>query len=379
MITVLIVFAIFYYVFKGLFDIPFKNKIENSNSVEESIRTRKALRVARPILSVSLVVIFCVLVFLVDPENGLPGVALIIVLSFTKEFWSKMRGNVQANSKDEYLAKYKDKGYVLYLRAFESDFYSADPKTYSFEGDLLKALEKHGRHSCAIGMTKELDAPFGVERVYVGDESWQSDVKELMQYAESIIVLVSDRQSCIWEISQSVDLLHKTCFVIDSESKYANVKKVLQDAIRFPEFGELLQKLADKREDWEQGTGDTMAELNEKLDKGEIKLGIMIKDNGFDVMKVDDLVAFVEDVYDEEGVANEKRNHEQRNETKSKDRNKKRKRWSWIIFGSLVALLIVVLVISHRYGIALPDWVSVAFIISFAAFILWRWWTSNNY
>ena len=337
------------------------------------------MRIARPVLSVLLIVIFCVVVFVADPEGGAHSIGMIIAISIVEGFWRKMRGNVQANSKEGYLAKYKDKGYVLYLRAFESDFYSEDPKAHSFEGDLMKAMERHGRNACAIGMTKELDAPYGVERVYVSDESWQSDVKELMQHAESIIVLVSDRQSCIWEIAQSADLLHKTCFIIDSESKYANVKNELQGAIQFPEFSELLQKLADKREEWEQGEQNDVIELNEKLNKGAIKLGLMINDDGFDVMKVDDLVAFVEDVYDEEGVAKEERDHEHQAAANLKERIKKRKRWSWIVFGSLLTMLVAVLVMNYCFEIVFPEWVLWAFIISFAAFILWRWWSGNKY
>lgn len=382
MIPILIIFAFYFLIkrmlIKRMFDIPIKKEIESSESVKESLRIRRWLRIERSIVSVLLVIFFCVLIAVAKPEGAAYWIGMMIALSITEDFLSRMRGNVQTYSKDEYLAKYKEKGYVLYLRAFESDFYSEDPKAHSFEGDLAKAFEKHGRNACAIGMTKELDAPYGVERVYVSDESWQTDVKELMQYAESVIVLVSDRQSCIWEIAQSVDLLHKTCFIIDSENKYSNVKNKLNGSIHFPEFSELLQKLADKREEWEQGKQDDVIELKEKLNEGTIKLGLMIKDDGFDVMKVDDLVAFVEDVYDEESVAKEKRVHEHQEEANAKERIKKRKRWSWIAFGSLFTLLVVVLVIGRCYGIVYPDWVPFAFIISFAALILWRWWTGNK-
>lgn len=292
MLLIILVFAIYYYGVKRLLDLPFKKKIERSNSVKESLRARKELRIARPILSVLLIVIFCVVMLAIDPESGSKSVGMIIAVSIMEGFWSKMRGNVHANSKDGYLAKYKDKGYILYLRAFESDFYSEDPKAHSFEGDLAKAFEKSKENACAIGMTKELDAPYGAERVYVSDESWQSDVKELMQFAKSIIVLVSDRQSCIWEITQSVDLLHKTFFVIDNENKYSNVKNELQGIIHFPEYGELLQILANKREKWEHGKMETVAELNEKVNNGTIKVGLMINNGGFDVVKIDDLAVF---------------------------------------------------------------------------------------
>lgn len=300
MITVLIVFALYYGVI-SLLDIPFMNKIIRSKSVEDSLKARKLLRVIRPIISVILIIVFCVIVAVINVYNGdekLLGQRIGMIIGFAILVgWARMRGNVQANSKDEYIAKHKNKGFVLYLRAFESDFYSKDPKARSFEGSFIKALESRGRDVCAIGMTKELDAPYGAERVYVSDESWQSDVKELMQYADTIFILMSDRQSCIWEIAQSADKLQKTYFIIDNESKYVNVKDELRELICFPEFNEML-KIADERERWEQKGRNSEIGMKEKLNNGSVRLGLMLNNNSYKALIVEDMVAFINEVFE---------------------------------------------------------------------------------
>ena len=376
MLLILIAFAVFG-VFIMLLDTPFKNRIEESTSVEESIRARRILSRFRRFWAPFLIVAFCFLMIVVDMKIGQEDqmahhVAMIIVLAILEGIIPRLRGNVQANSKDEYLAKYKDKGYVLYLRAFESDFYSQDPKAHSFEGDLNKAFEKFGKNLCAIGMTKELDAPYGATRVYVSDESWQADVKELMQHADKIIILASDRQSCIWEISQSAEMLRKTFFIFDSESRYANVKNSLQDSIYFPEFEDVLRKLADRREEWELGEQDSPSELKAQLETGDIKLGLALHDDGFDIVKIGDTLAFVEDVYNIAGSSDNE--DSSKRSVDAETVLKKKKRWYRIAMVGLIVLLALVIVLSKCFDIVFPDWTLYAFVIPFAALIIWKWW-----
>ena len=104
MFTVLIVFAIYYGLIR-LLDIPFKNKIKKSKSVEESLRARKVLRIARPVIAVILIAFFCVIVAVISINNGdvdhlSHRIGMIIAIAIM-EGWVRMRGNVQANSKDE--------------------------------------------------------------------------------------------------------------------------------------------------------------------------------------------------------------------------------------------------------------------------------------
>lgn len=281
-----------------LLDLPFKNKIKNSNSVEESLKARKSLRRFRRVWSLVLIIIFSIIVFEIEmkanvsPNTISRNVAMIIVFAIVGGGWTRLRGNVQANSKDEYLAQHKEKGYALYLRAFESDFYSKNPKDFSFESNLVKAIEVH-KDVCAIGMTKELDAPYGATRVYVSDESWKQDVKMLMQNADVIFILMNERQSCIWEIAQSADMLSKTCFIIDNESRYEKIKGELSN-IHFPSIDQLINKIDDDNKP-KRGIAPP-SKTREEFANETIRLGIILNGDNFAALKIDELESFASTV-----------------------------------------------------------------------------------
>lgn len=61
----------------------------------------------------------------------------------------------------------------------------------------------------AVGMTKETYSPVGADRVYLDDSTWKDDVRELMIAAEKIVILVNDKENCIWEIEQTYNLKEK--------------------------------------------------------------------------------------------------------------------------------------------------------------------------
>ena len=232
-----------------LIDLPFKKKIKEADSVESSLRTRRQLKVTRVISAFLLITLVIVVLIVIAAQNdtidklGQP-LGIIIGYAIVKG-WSMLKGNIQTYSKDEYLAKHKG-DYAFYLRAFESDFYSNSRKASSLESSLAKAIKKRGFPIAAIGMTKELDAPVGASRVYVGDETWQSDVSELMRNAKMIFILMSDRESCIWEISNGAGMLDKICFIIDDTKKYENIEKMTSGKINFPDLDVLLGKLDNK-------------------------------------------------------------------------------------------------------------------------------------
>ncbi len=76
----------------------------------------------------------------------------------------------------------------------------------------------------------------GAVRVYVNNQTWKEDVKELMEKANTTFILVNDRTSCIWEIEQSSSLLGKTIFIIDDKRKYINVCLSLNNIANLPEI-----------------------------------------------------------------------------------------------------------------------------------------------
>lgn len=82
-------------------------------------------------------------------------------------------------------------------------------------------------------MTKEIEAPFGADRVYLDDYSWKNDVKLMMDRAVCIIVEINDKPSCIWEIEQCENYPRKTFFLITDIEKYKNVYNSIIEKLPF--------------------------------------------------------------------------------------------------------------------------------------------------
>lgn len=241
MLTVLLFFFLGELIIK-LIDAPFKEKIVNSTSVEESLRIRRRLKVVRRIVSFFLIVLMLFAIVLIGIRLGNEdlGQDLGMVIAYAILVgWRELRGNVQDYSLSSYLSRYSK--FALYLRAFEADYYTKNPREHSFESALCKLLKKKRVKVCAIGMTKEVDAPLGATRIYLADESWQQGVRKLIEQAGLVFVLVSDRDSCVWEIMQSTEYLPKFCFFVDDFEKYSHVIEKVGDRIPFPTQEEILK------------------------------------------------------------------------------------------------------------------------------------------
>ena len=142
-----------------LIDLPFKNKIKNSDSVESSLKTRKILKITRIVSTLLLITLLCVGIIIICVVNDTMEflskcLGLIIAYAITKGY-KMLTGNIQTYSKERYLSKYK-RNFVFYLRSFESDFYTTSNNAFGVESQLAKAIKKRGLEIAAIGMTKEL-------------------------------------------------------------------------------------------------------------------------------------------------------------------------------------------------------------------------------
>lgn len=120
----------------------------------------------------------------------------------------------------------KDDNFALFLRGFEKDKYMYDIRLRakmiwdSFsEYHFVTLINKYMR-VYAVGMTNEIEPAVGADRIYLPNESWQSDVIELMDKANMLIILVNDKPNCLWEIEQSLKYKDKTIYIIDDVSKY---------------------------------------------------------------------------------------------------------------------------------------------------------------
>ena len=133
---------------------------------------------------------------------------------------------ISDETKESYLSKHER--FALYLRAFHNDKYGEESK-FLFAGPTQDEFEDFNRFSeqffmkeltyhiptCAIGMKYEIESPKGASRVYVDDDTWQEDVKEMMERATIIFILLDDRDSCVWEFEQSLEMREKTIYIVD--------------------------------------------------------------------------------------------------------------------------------------------------------------------
>lgn len=160
--------------------------------------------------------------------------------------WNSPNGKIRHIFNISYMSLEKalktKNGFILFLRGFEYDDYTDEyylKRKNSFANfSEYHFVEAMNRYKCtyAVGMTKELEQPSGAKRVYLDDSTWHEGVVELMAKSKSIIILMNDKDSCIWEIEQSSNILDKTYFLVESPLKYENIKKRTKNIISFPEL-----------------------------------------------------------------------------------------------------------------------------------------------
>lgn len=251
MIDIIVFFLIFLCLQELLIDIPARKSIKKSNGAEAAISIRDAVRTKRRYLFFISILCFyayslCSLFVFSGKDFSLRDSVYecfkLIVADAIVLFWyfvsmrATMRhlGKISTFSKESFLNNYSR--FVLYLRGFEDDDYSKKHhfKRKGFSEYQMVRLLKTRIQVCAVGMTKELDSPDGAIRVYVNDNSWKNDVRDLMDKSESIFILVNDRPSCLWEIEQSAELKNKTVYLVDNIVRYLGVQAKLSNVLDLP-------------------------------------------------------------------------------------------------------------------------------------------------
>lgn len=219
---------------------PLANSIKQVQSIEEANRLRQIVKKRRLILLLCFLfsyVSYLVFINIVFPGPydqlmySITGIGIVIFRYVKDKKFESLIGNISTWNKDDFLSN--NKRYVLFLRGFASDNYSSvdvlNKKVSSdcFSEYLFVRILNQKIRVCAIGMSKEVDAPVGATRIYVNDGTWKEDVRELMEVAQYIYILVDDRPSCVWEIYQSEKMLDKTLFLVDNKTKYKNARNFL--------------------------------------------------------------------------------------------------------------------------------------------------------
>lgn len=247
-----------YVVIFEFFDRLLSKRLKRQLNLEESSKKRIVIR--RKVKYNRIVLLTCFVIFLIGTEifniysaitqpydrytiNScfmFPAICLIYFI-FQKK-WKRIKGNISTSELESF--NYVKSKYSLFLRGFTNDDYSKideleNPKAEKYEHFseywFFKLLsKKYKLPIVSVGMTKELDSPLGTRRIYLDDNEWRAGVRILMENADKVIILVNDRESCIWEITQTKDFLNKTIFIADNEEKYNIAKEKVRDILRLP-------------------------------------------------------------------------------------------------------------------------------------------------
>jgi hypothetical protein len=109
--------------------------------------------------------------------------------------------------------------YALYLRAFQ-----ADQNRDSFkEEELVMKLLHSNIVTFTVGMPEEVDASPGAVRIYVANDTWQEDVKSLMEQASFLFLRICDTEPCLWELEQALALPQQLFIIVDNATDYFSV------------------------------------------------------------------------------------------------------------------------------------------------------------
>lgn len=253
-----------YHVVKYLSEIYYSTRIRRSTSSEEANNYRNKIKMLRMTVFSLYWVSFVIIIILIagnallslpsntnhavthDILSGIVGMGYMLYDCFLGE--NKLLdveeeyGNIDVFSKDEVI-NYR---FSFYLRAFETDstvyltekeLIKRQQKKFSrfSEYEFCSAFQNNGLDLYAIGNPKETDAPQGAHRIYVDHDKWQEDVKELIDKCQILFILMSPRESCIWEIKQTPPYLDKTVFIIDNLQTYGECLKMVEH-LSFPQI-----------------------------------------------------------------------------------------------------------------------------------------------
>jgi hypothetical protein len=253
----LIIAIIVGFIYPGILKLIEKNDIatlNNTTDVNLAINIRRKIKRNRILILVLILLLYSIfeigisiaLFNLEDPDTvgnlirdiGFTAVIMFMYLYTTKGA-TKAVGCISTTSKQSFLDNHKE--YVLFLRGFEDDDYKHEPYVSeslhsTFSEYEFASLISQEHTICAVGMTKEIESPKGALRVYLSDSNWKEDVYDLMHNAQKIYILVNDRNSCIWEIEQSIEMIDKTVYIVDDLQKYDNVRLRISNPVLLPEI-----------------------------------------------------------------------------------------------------------------------------------------------
>lgn len=223
---------------------PLINKLREESKSSIRITIRNKIRRARLLQYVAATTyLFAGVIFAFHYSIAAGITALTFMFMEIVIAYKDLSINISTIGYDDFIKKYENKSFGLYLRGFATDNYlpyrliNQPFKDKFCELALYNILKTYSKLDLiSVGMTKEIDAPMGALRVYLDDDKWKKCVEEMIDNAQCIYILIDDSESCIWEIIKSIHCLDKTIFIIDDIDKYNNVRKQINTFINFPEL-----------------------------------------------------------------------------------------------------------------------------------------------
>lgn len=231
--------------------IRLRDAVENASTVAERIDVKKALERKRKVWLWALVISVVIpIVFLfaypVIRAGTIIGTTVVVIMILSllsvqtmlkglPEEFRLFLGNVSIKTVDEVLNG--NEQFALFLRGFDSDveYERGIAPITTFSEEYLARVVKRGLGVplYAVGRPNEIDSPYGAQRVYVDNEDWQDKVLKLIQKSLRVFILVSDSDSCLWELQCCEEFKDKCAFIITNNKKYLNASSRLQGKVSF--------------------------------------------------------------------------------------------------------------------------------------------------
>lgn len=228
-----------------------RDAIENATTVAERINIKKSLQKKRKlwrwalviIVIIPIVILFSYPVLLTGSIISITVVAIMIlsllslqtIFKGLPEEFRLMAGNISIKTADDVLNG--NEQYALFLRGFDSDLEyerGIAPITTFSEEYLARVVRRGlGVPLYAVGKPNEVDTPHGAQRVYIDNEDWQDKVMKLIQKANRVFVLVSDSDSCLWELQCCEKFKDKCAFIITDRKKFLTASSRLSGKVSF--------------------------------------------------------------------------------------------------------------------------------------------------
>jgi hypothetical protein len=169
--------------------------------------------------------------FLPDQWLTIPALAVPILLV---SMWMSYRSNARYDrevrrreappvSTDEFTST--EQRPVVYLRSFDDDQSAARIRGKLTEEEHLALVLKQIGPFVAVGRPGESLPELGASRVYLGDESWQQAVDQLLRSARLVLIRTGSTTGLGWEVERAVRVLtpERLVLLVDSSRELTGV------------------------------------------------------------------------------------------------------------------------------------------------------------